>query len=254
QAALCYTAQLYFDFSGYSDMAIGLGRLFAVRLPANFDSPYASMSIIEFWRRWHMTLSRFLRDYVYIPLGGNRKGAALRYLNLFLTMLLGGLWHGAAYTFVIWGALHGFYLLAAHAWREMAPARMTAFVSRGSGVLGWLLTVLAVIVGWVFFRAASVHDALNILAGMIGLHGASSPAAPGAIVAALFLIIACAIAPNTQQIMRRHHPILYDQLQPRFFSRFVFSPTGAWAAFVGFGLVAVELFSWETSEFIYFQF
>ncbi|MBL8463808.1 MAG: MBOAT family protein, partial [Thauera sp.] len=115
--ALAYTFQLYFDFSGYSDMAIGLSRMFGVKLPLNFDSPYKAGSISEFWRRWHMTLSRFLRDYLYIALGGNRKGSLRRHANLFVTMVLGGLWHGAGWTFVVWGALHGFYLMVNHAWR-----------------------------------------------------------------------------------------------------------------------------------------
>ena len=121
---LAYTFQLYFDFSGYSDMAIGLSRMFGVQLPLNFNSPYKAHNISEFWRRWHMTLSRFLRDYLYVPLGGNRKGPARRYVNLFTTMLLGGLWHGAGWTFVVWGALHGFYLIINHAWiaaRESFP-------------------------------------------------------------------------------------------------------------------------------------
>src|SRR5450830_1540606 len=115
-AALSYTFQLYFDFSGYSDMAIGLSRMFGIRLPLNFDSPYKAASITEFWRRWHMTLSRFLRDYLYIPLGGNRKGPTRRYVNLLTTMVLGGLWHGAGWTFVAWGALHGAYLCIDHVW------------------------------------------------------------------------------------------------------------------------------------------
>ncbi len=118
-SALAYTCQLYFDFSGYSDMAIGAARCFGIRFPANFNSPYKAGSIIEFWRRWHMTLSRFLRDYLYIPLGGNRRGALRRYANLMLTMLLGGLWHGAAWTFVIWGGLHGLYLMVNHAWAKL---------------------------------------------------------------------------------------------------------------------------------------
>ena len=113
---IAYTMQLYFDFSGYSDMAIGLSRMFNVDLPLNFYSPYKATSIVEFWRRWHISLSRFLRDYLYIPLGGNRVGPARRYLNLLITMILGGLWHGAAWTFVIWGALHGLFLLLNHAW------------------------------------------------------------------------------------------------------------------------------------------
>ena len=108
--------QLYFDFSGYSDMAIGISLMFGIFLPLNFNSPYKATSIIDFWRRWHMTLSQFLRDYLYIPLGGNRHGRVLRYVNLMITMLLGGLWHGAAWTFVVWGALHGAYLCINHAW------------------------------------------------------------------------------------------------------------------------------------------
>src|SRR5216684_6257928 len=116
--ALAYGFQLYYDFSGYSDMAIGAARCFAITLPLNFNSPYKAVDIIAFWRRWHMTLSRFLRDYLYIPLGGNRLGPKRRYLNLFLTMLLGGLWHGANWNFLIWGGLHGAYLLINHAWRR----------------------------------------------------------------------------------------------------------------------------------------
>ena len=112
-----YTLQIYFDFSGYSDMAVGLSLLIGVRLPYNFNSPYQAWNITEFWRRWHMTLSRFLRDYLYVPLGGNRHGRARRYVNLMLTMLLGGLWHGASWTFVIWGGLHGAYLVVNHGWQ-----------------------------------------------------------------------------------------------------------------------------------------
>ena len=115
---LAYTFQLYFDFSGYSDMAIGLARMFGIRFPLNFHSPYKAVNIIDFWRRWHMTLSRFLKDYLYIPLGGNRKGEVRRYVNLFITMLLGGLWHGAGWSFVAWGALHGVYLVINHIWRS----------------------------------------------------------------------------------------------------------------------------------------
>src|SRR5579872_3966389 len=117
--ALAYSAQLYFDFSGYSDMAIGIARLFGIRLPLNFNSPYKACNIIDFWRRWHMTLSRFLRDYLYFSLGGNHQGTFWRYINLFITMLLGGLWHGAGWTYVAWGALHGVYLIINHAWRQL---------------------------------------------------------------------------------------------------------------------------------------
>lgn len=173
--ALSYTLQLYFDFSGYSDMAIGLSLMFNVHLPLNFNSPYRATNIIEFWRRWHMTLSRFLRDYLYIPLGGSRNGKFQRYFNLMVTMLLGGLWHGAGWTFIIWGGLHGFYLMVNHAWRSIKQ-----HMSLGDG--GWLgnlasgfLTFVAVVVAWVFFRADSFSSALTMLEGMAGINGGVLP-------------------------------------------------------------------------------
>ncbi len=131
--ALAYTFQLYFDFSGYSDMAIGMSLMFGIFLPLNFNSPYKATSIIDFWRRWHMTLSQFLRDYLYIPLGGNRHGSLLRYTNLMITMLLGGLWHGAAWTFVVWGALHGAYLCVNHAWNNFGPKVAPRFERLANG-------------------------------------------------------------------------------------------------------------------------
>jgi alginate O-acetyltransferase complex protein AlgI len=173
--ALAYTLQLYFDFSAYSDMAIGMSLMFNVRLPSNFDSPYKATSIIDFWRRWHMTLSRFLRDYLYIPLGGNREGKSRRYINLMATMLLGGLWHGAGWTFVMWGGLHGFYLLLNHTWRRfkerMGWGEGGRIVQLGAGAL----TFLAVVVGWVFFRADSFISAMTLLHGMAGTNGVSLP-------------------------------------------------------------------------------
>jgi alginate O-acetyltransferase complex protein AlgI len=176
-AALAYTLQLYFDFSGYSDMAIGLARMFGLHFPLNFNSPYKAQNIIEFWRRWHMTLSRFLRDYLYIPLGGNRHGPVRRHVNLLLTMLLGGLWHGAAWTFVFWGGLHGVYLVVNHAWHGLR--RMVGWPagkpSWGGLWLGRGVTLLAVIVGWVFFRADSFAAAAEMLRGMAGRNGAVLP-------------------------------------------------------------------------------
>jgi D-alanyl-lipoteichoic acid acyltransferase DltB (MBOAT superfamily) len=173
--ALAYTLQLYFDFSAYSDMAIGISLMFNVRLPMNFNSPYKATSIIDFWRRWHMTLSRFLRDYLYIPLGGSRHGKAQRYLNLMITMLLGGLWHGAGWTFVIWGGLHGFYLMINHSWRgfkeKMGWGEGGRLAKLGAGAL----TFLAVVVGWVFFRADSFTSAMTMLHGMAGMNGVSFP-------------------------------------------------------------------------------
>jgi len=176
--ALAYTFQLYFDFAGYSDMAIGLGLMFNIRIPINFNSPYKAVNIIDFWRRWHITLSRFLRDYLYIPLGGSRLGPSRRYTNLLITMLLGGLWHGAGWTFIIWGGLHGMYLVINHAWHAFR-LRLGHDLSR-STLLGRIaartITFLAVVVGWVYFRAEDFDAANRILGGMIGLNGVQLPA------------------------------------------------------------------------------
>ena len=166
-AAAAYTLQIYFDFSGYSDMAIGLALLFGLRLPFNFDAPYRALSIRDFWRRWHMTLSRFLRDYLYVPLGGNRAGAARQVGNVVLTMLLGGLWHGASWTFVAWGGLHGAALAVNHLW---AGAGM-----RLPSTLAWLATMLFVMAAWVLFRSPDFSTAASMLASMAGLHGRAAP-------------------------------------------------------------------------------
>jgi alginate O-acetyltransferase complex protein AlgI len=163
-AAAAYALQIYFDFSGYSDMAIGLARMLNVRFPLNFASPYQAANISEFWRRWHITLSRFLRDHVYIPLGGNRHGMARRDANLMATMLVGGLWHGAAWNFVLWGGLHGLYLLM-HRW---FPWQLPAFAARA-------LTLLAVIIAWVPFRASGLPATLAMLRGMAGCNGIALP-------------------------------------------------------------------------------
>jgi len=170
--ALSYTFQLYFDFSGYSDMAIGLAKMFNVELPLNFWSPYKSASIMEFWRRWHMTLSRFLRDYVYIPLGGNRHGEPRRYLNLIVTMLVGGFWHGAGWTYVAWGALHGTGLALNHLWRSLVGTRPKPLAYC---VASHIATILLVICGWVIFRATSLDAAGRIFAGMLNHNGAYLP-------------------------------------------------------------------------------
>ena len=171
-AAVGYALQLYFDFSGYSDMAIGISLCFGVQLPINFNAPYRATSIIEFWRRWHISLSTFLRDYLYIPLGGNKLGPVRRHLNLFITMVLGGLWHGASWNFVLWGALHGLFLAVNHAWRRITgPARF--------GLLGrcaaWFVTFTCVCIAWVLFRAADLTTAASIYRGMMGLNGVVLP-------------------------------------------------------------------------------
>ncbi|MBF6570077.1 MAG: MBOAT family protein [Candidatus Binataceae bacterium] len=160
-AALAFCLEIYFDFSGYSDMAIGIARMFGVKFPENFDSPYQSRDLIQFWRRWHITLSFFLRDYLYIPLGGNRRGEARHYLNLMATMVLGGLWHGANWTFIVWGALHGLGLSLNHvrrksAWKLPAPAASA-------------VTFIFVTIAWVFFRAPTFSEAANLLHAMAGL-------------------------------------------------------------------------------------
>lgn len=160
---LAYTFQLYFDFSGYTDMAIGVALLFGIRLPENFDAPYKATSIIDFWKRWHMTLSRFLRDYLYIPLGGNRLGFGRQLINVFVTMVLCGLWHGAGLTFMIWGALHGLYLCLNHVWKKLQLPCLEW--------IGWALTFLAVTYSWVWFRAESVSSALTLTASLTGLQG-----------------------------------------------------------------------------------
>ena len=166
--ALSYTFQLYFDFSGYSEMAIGLGLLFNLKLPVNFNSPYQATNIIDFWRRWHMTLGLWVREYLYIPLGGNRYGEFAKMRNLFVSMLIIGLWHGAGWTFVFWGAMHGVALMVNHQWR-----RLNISLPK---VLNWGMTFLCVTVLWVFFRAESFHDAWNIIYAMAGMNGFALPA------------------------------------------------------------------------------
>ena len=184
-AAYAYAAQIYCDFSGYTDIAIGLALLMGFVFPQNFNSPYRATGFRDFWRRWHMTLSRFLRDFLYIPLGGNRRGRLLTYRNLLITMVLGGLWHGAAWTFVLWGAYHGVGLVAEHALggRVRAPAW-----------LRWLITFHLVVLGWVFFRAPTIGDAWTFL-GRLGSFGAASMwTAP--VVAAVAVVIGLQLLPE----------------------------------------------------------
>lgn len=260
---LAYTFQIYFDFSGYSDMAIGLARLFGIVFPANFNSPYKASSIIEFWRRWHMTLSRFLRDYLYIPLGGSRHGPTRRYVNLMVTMLLGGLWHGAGWTFVIWGGLHGLYLVANHAW-SAARARWLVGVSVPEGLalwLGRLLTFFAVVVAWVFFRSETLPAAWAFLEGMAGLNGITKgdPYWFGGLqlrwLAAMFLI-AWGL-PNAQQFLYRHRPALETypgEVSQAYWKRLVWQPGAGWALLTATLLVAAVINLTRVSEFLYYQF
>lgn len=154
---LAYTLQLFFDFSGYSEMAIGLGLMLNYNLPLNFDTPYRACSIIDFWRKWHMTLSAFLKNYLYIPLGGNRNGHHMR--NILITMFLGGLWHGAGWTFIFWGVLHGIFICINHLWRR------TTYILPNA--IAWLLTFNAVNLAWIFFRAESFSQAIKIIQAML---------------------------------------------------------------------------------------
>ena len=263
-AALSYTFQLYFDFSGYSDMAIGLARMFGIRLPMNFHSPYKATNIIEFWRCWHITLSRFLRDYLYIPLGGNKKGRYRRYLNLMITMLLGGLWHGAGWTFAIWGMLHGVYLVTNHAWKYIINKYSLKFTSSSwwSLSVGRPITFIAVVIGWVFFRAADFDTAQRLIFAMFDFqqlwldtgfenHLIHKPENTGIVLLILLLVVWH--LPNTQQIMKDHNPVL-EKVLPEGKLYFRWQPSWWWA--VGITVLAIAILTQlsTVSEFLYFQF
>jgi len=279
--ALSYTFQLYFDFSGYSDMAIGLALMMGLRLPLNFNSPYKAVNIIEFWRRWHMTLSRFLRDYLYISLGGNKKGETRRYAHLMITMLLGGLWHGAGWTFVIWGGLHGFYLMVNHGWQVFRrrlghDLKSSTWWGRS---LSTLLTFFAVVIGWVYFRSNNLDTAHHILKNMAAIPefrlspfysdlvlnsslGHWTDLAGLQISAEIMLVAYIAMvagiaffAPNTQEIMGRYY------LQPRGSaetalsnSKGLWSPRLLWACVISVAAAWSLLGLTQISEFLYFQF
>lgn len=287
--ALAYTFQLYFDFSGYSDMAIGLARLFGIILPLNFNSPYKASNIIDFWRRWHITLSRFLRDYLYVPLGGSRNGKTRRYLNVMVTMLLGGLWHGASWSFVVWGGLHGLYLVINQAWRALR--RRLGYSRKTPSWIGqraaWAITFLAVVIGWVFFRAKSFDGALTVLSAMAGSNGISLPRAfatglgdmSGWLAAygfdyrgmfrnglaswqdALMLLLVASsvafLAPNTQQLLIRYRPAFetYRDEITKYRNGWL-----EWSPSVRYGIATALLLLYalgdltDELEFLYYQF
>ena len=282
---LAYAFQLYFDFSGYSDMAIGLSRIFGIRLPLNFNSPYKATNIIDFWRRWHMTLSRFLRDYLYIALGGNRHGPARRYANLMTTMVLGGLWHGAGWNFVIWGFLHGAYLMVNHAWAALAERLRFPRDARAWKLLSILITFAAVCFAWVYFRATDVGRANTIVQAMAGLYGVALPDSIGNQLGSLralfeqagvsfylgggsrfvetwgWVVIGALIAfvfPNTQQIMANFDPALdfvTNRISAGPLARVLtWRPTAAWACAIGLITVGSLLSLSRPAEFLYFQF
>lgn len=280
---LCYGLQIYFDFSGYCDMAIGIARMFGIKLPLNFFSPYRATNIGDFWRRWHITLSRFLRDYLYIPLGGNRHGGTRQITNLMVTMLLGGLWHGASWNFVLWGALHGAYLSIYHFWRSKGGSS-TARAGAMWAVINWAITFTAVFAAWVLFRAPTLEAAGSVWKSMAGLNGISFPqtwaslavhlpwlnglvrfegAHSGRLFAADELmpvllggLTIVLLLPNTTQLMARYRPALsFNGLvtqDRRFFPQW--HPTLLWATVTFLMFVVALLAPVRSHDFIYYQF
>jgi D-alanyl-lipoteichoic acid acyltransferase DltB (MBOAT superfamily) len=276
-----YTFQLYFDFSGYSDMAIGLGLMMGLRLPVNFFSPYKATSVIEFWRRWHITLSRFFRDYVYFPLGGNRGGSARRILNLLIVMAIVGLWHGAGWTFVLWGLYHGvllavthilrFYAHAADGWTAAAIPSLGRLAARSpvrrtGRALAWVTTFHLVVLGWVVFRSTTMPAAQNVMAGLALRNGPWSSVAlldPRLYVIATVSIAAalvvCAACPNSVQIIQRLHRVAdSDELRqdvPRPGRAFQWRLSPVHAVLLGLlAYLSLATISHISTEFLYFNF
>jgi hypothetical protein len=282
---LAYTLQIYFDFSGYSDMAIGLARMFSIKFPVNFHSPYKAGSIAEFWRRWHITLMRFFREYLYIPLGGNRCTKPRHYANILIIFLFSGLWHGAGWTFVAWGALHGIYSVIHAAWGDWLrrlgwqPGRVAAYRFAAFG-----LTFLAVACSWVLFRAHSFGEAASILASMGGFNGFTVPFNIGEAqlgLGRLFSALGASIVPpekcigglsyvwsihgivillgitwllpNTQQLLANLGPIVETVERPsRWQLRLTF--TGGLVLALPMVLVLRTFLSTQASPFLYFNF
>ncbi len=246
-AVLAYTMQIYFDFSGYTDMALGAARMFNIRMPINFDSPYRATDIREFWHRWHITLSRFLREYLYIPLGGNRGDDARTAANVLVTFLLGGFWHGAAWTFVLWGLLHGVAMIVCRVWGRFGVPLPRA--------LAWALTFLFVMVSWVFFRATSLDSALAMLMAMAG--GNPAPALPALgwlnetaarVGAALVVPPAWALVPPAIGLL-----VVFRRVNSNTLAE-TFRPTVTTAAFVALALPLCVLQLARPTPFLYFNF
>jgi D-alanyl-lipoteichoic acid acyltransferase DltB (MBOAT superfamily) len=252
---LSYGLQLYFDFSGYSDMAIGSARLFGIRFPMNFNSPYQATSIVDFWRRWHMTLSRFLRDYLYIAMGGGRVAQWRRYMNLMLTMALGGIWHGAGWNFLIWGLVHGLLLCVNHFWDQFNRAYLCVKIPR---VIAAGMTLLVVMMLWVIFRAPDLGTAIRMLGALWRFDFDHVQVSKAALVTiALSLTVVWAL-PNTQQWMSRYGPCIEslrkDPAQQGGRRWWHWRPTKGWALAVCLTALAVAIKLDRISEFIYFQF
>ncbi|MBU3700452.1 MAG: MBOAT family protein [Acidimicrobiia bacterium] len=239
-AIYAYAIQIYADFSGYTDIAIGVALLLGVRFPQNFDSPYIALSLQDFWRRWHMTLSRWLRDYLYIPLGGNRGSKAFTYRNLFLVMLIGGLWHGADWTFVVWGAIHGAYLVGERVVKERWHGHELGLPPVLVKVLQWLLTFNVVCLAWVFFRATSIDNAFAMLGRLFS--GAGSP---GGVTVLLIVTVVASIASQ----------FVPPRIPARFEVRFATLAPVLQILALAAGLVLIDALGPEgVAPFIYFQF
>ncbi len=280
---VAFAVQIYFDFSSYSDMAIGLARMFGVKFPANFDSPYRATSIIAFWERWHRTLTRFLREYVYFSLGGNRRGHLRQIFNIMATMLLSGLWHGAGWTYIIWGGLHGTFLVINHQWRLIVKQMnwtLTHGAYRGASAL---LTFIAVALAWTFFRAPNLAVAGTMLANMLGFDGFSLPdqlvrhgAFRDSFLAPLgvhfvnteaiaikhyenplgtigLLLLICWSLPNTQQLLSKYDPVLEPITREPWFRIKLGFGVGLVLGFLAY-LILRNSFVTEPSPFIYFNF
>lgn len=246
-ATTSFALQIYFDFSGYSEMAIGLALMFGVTLPRNFLHPYTSRSVREFWQRWHITLSRWLRDYLYFSLGGNRRGKYRNLANLMITMLLGGLWHGAAWTFVFWGFLHGSYLVLHRLLLDLYArlgVRANSASARALSWLGWPVTLVLVWISWVFFRAHSFHDAWIMVAAMLGLGHATEPMAVRGYVQVLVWgsLLLVVLEPHLERGLR-------NGLQR--WARWHFTLRGT--AYAGLALLLI-VFGGSSQKFIYFDF
>ncbi len=253
-AAIGYSFQIYFDFSGYSDMAAGLAFLWGFRMPLNFFSPYKADSIIEFWRRWHISLSVFLRDYLYIRLGGNRHGFPRTMAALLATMLLGGLWHGAGLQFVVWGGLHGLYLVINHCWRRFGGFAVHRW-------LGLLLTYVAVCIAWLYFRAGSIEEANRFVAAMFGLGAPSSftPTSRGIVTFVWLYFLIAWFMPNTVELFARHHIYLPSKafasaIQRATEARLAYRLNKTWALLTALTFTIGWFAISNLSPFLYFQF
>ncbi|MBF0478948.1 MAG: MBOAT family protein [Candidatus Omnitrophica bacterium] len=261
---LCYTFQIYFDFSGYSDMAIGLGRMFGIKLPLNFNSPYKAIGIVDFWRRWHMTLSRLLRDYLYFPLGGNRCGKVKRYANLMTVMIIGGLWHGANWTFVLWGTCHGLYLIINHAWNKAIEIFKWKWAEEFIfQYMAGLVTFFAVVLAWVLFRSDNITTAGRLYHAMLvkWTPGTTNHLALNTShilnIAGSFLFVW--FLPNTQELLRKYEPAIdfkEQDVKPlvRGLRWLEWRPTAGWG--IVFSIIfVISIFNMvKISEFLYFQF